>query len=372
MKPYHDTVTRTAPPADRFTRRLFRSVCREGPPLPPEVLGCPTMIVSSHRSHMDYILLGIHCHGLGYRNLRFAAGDNLTRMPWIGAKFTSLGAFPICRDRVTGGKYVLGLCEQVAAMLEDGDNVVAFPEGGRSYGGGMLRMKSGLIAASIVAQCRSPHRPHYYLPFAVSYEVLPEVDHLGCLEKARRLRGDDQTWVRRAAGSAFWYGADLTALARLVLSSRSSGRYGSVYIDYGEPLAVGSLVDLRETHAPDSRSVLVAHKADTKRVAEEIGRHIARLYRLLPMHVIAHELRSGRTSRGDITAGIPVVIDALEAQGRNCRSLRALSAADVLEQGTAQLRRLNAVAVRAGDLRAVRAGVIDYCARAVDPPDSRA
>ncbi len=58
------------------------------------------MIVSSHRSHLDYILLGIHCSKLGYRNLRFAAGDNLTRMPYIGTKFASLGAFPIYRNRV--------------------------------------------------------------------------------------------------------------------------------------------------------------------------------------------------------------------------------------------------------------------------------
>ena len=368
MKPYHDTVIRTAPPADRFTRRRFSSVCREGPPLPPEVLGCPTMIVSSHRSHMDYILLGIHCSGLGYRNLRFAAGDNLTRMPWLGAKLTALGAFPVCRERVAGARYVLGLCEQVATMLEDGDNVVAFPEGGRSYGGGMLRMKSGLVAASIVAQCRSPHRPHYYLPFAVSYEVLPEVAHLGWLQTAKRLRADARPWVMQAAGSALWYGADLSALARLLLCSRPGGAYGSVYLDYGEPLAVGSLVDVREAHAPDARSALVAHKAETRRVAQEIGRHVARLYRILPMHVVAHELRGGRTSRGDIAASIPAQVDALEAQGRNCRNLRALSAAELLEQGTAQLSRLNAVAVRAGDVRPVRAEVIDYCARAVDPP----
>jgi 1-acyl-sn-glycerol-3-phosphate acyltransferase len=368
MKPYHDTVTRTAPPADRFTRKLFSAVCREGPPLRRELLDCPTMIVSSHRSHLDYILLGIHCSALGYPNLRFAAGDNLTRMPYIGAKFTALGAFPICRDRVTSGRYVLGLCEQVAAMLEDGDNVVAFPEGGRSYGGGMLRMKSGLLAASIVAQSRSPHRPHYYLPFTVSYEVLPEIGHLGWLQKAKRLRADAQPWVKRAAGSVLWYGADLAALARLVASSRSGGRYGGVYLDYGEPLAVGSLIDVRQTPAPDAKSALVAHKAATKRVARELGRHLARLYRILPMHVVAHALRGGRTGTGDIAASIPALVDSLEAQGRNCRNLRALSAAEVLEQGTAQLRRLDAVAVRAGDIRPLRAEVIDYCARAVDPP----
>lgn len=367
MKPYHDAVTRTAHPADRFTRKLFSAVCCEGPPLRRELLDCPTMIVSSHRSHMDYVLLGIHCSVLGYPNLRFAAGDNLTRMPWLGARLTALGAFPVRRDSVTSGRYVLGLCEQVAAMLEDGDNVVAFPEGGRSYGGGMLRMKSGLIAANIVAQCRSPNRPHYYLPFTVSYEVLPEASRLGWLQKAKRLRADSQPWVKRAVGSAFWYGADLSALTRLLLWGRSGGGYGSVYLDYGEPLAVGSLLDVQEAPATDARGALVVHKAATKRVTEEIGRHLARLYRILPMHVVAHELRGGRTRGADIVARIPAVVDRLEAQGRNCRTLRALSAAEVLEQGTAQLRRLDAVDLRGGALRSTRANVVDYCARTLEP-----
>ena len=162
---------------------------------------------------MDYILLGIHCSKLGYRDLRFAAGDNLIRMPYLGPKFSSLGAFPIYRDRVMSRKYILGLCEDVAAMLDNGDNVIVFPEGGRSYSGAMLKMKAGLIAANIIAQFRSPQRRHYYLPFTVSYEVLPEIGYLSCLEKGRRLRRGKHGLLTRAAGSFFYWGADLTALA---------------------------------------------------------------------------------------------------------------------------------------------------------------
>ncbi len=327
------------------------------------------MIVSSHRSHLDYILLGIHCSKLGYRNLRFAAGDNLTRMPYIGTKFASLGAFPIYRNRVKRRKYVLELCEQVAAMLDGGDNVIAFPEGGRSYGGAMLKMKSGLIAANVIAQCRSPHRQHYYLPFTVSYEVLPEISYLSWLEEARRLRRDPHRWVRRAAGSCLYYGADLAAFAGFVLLGRFGSRYGNVYLDYAEPFAVGSVIDVKNTCAPDARNVLVAHKVATRRLAEEIRRYLLRLYRILPMHVVAYELKNGHTRRGDITARIPAIVGLLEAQGRNCRTLNALSDREVFEQGTAQLRHLNAVAVHAGDVSPIKADIVNYCAHAVDPPD---
>jgi len=319
---------------------------------------------------MDYILLGIHCARLGYRNLRFAAGDNLTSMPYIGTRFASLGAFPIYRDRVTRRQYVLGLCEEVAAMLDDGDNIIVFPEGGRSYGGAMLKMKSGLIAANVIAQYRSPHRQHYYLPFTVSYEVLPEISYLSWLEKGRRLRRDTRRWLGRAIGSFFYYGADLASFASFVLSGRFDTRgYGNVYLDYAEPFALDSVMDIKKTYAPDAKNALLAHKVATRRVAKEIRRCLARLYRILPMHVVAYELKDGHTRQGDITARIPAMICLLETQGRNCRTLNALSDQEVFEQGTAQLRRLNAVAVHAGDVSPIKADIINYCARAVAPPD---
>ncbi len=327
------------------------------------------MIVSSHRSHMDYILLGIHCRRLGFRDLRFAAGDNLIRMPCLGPKFTALGAFPIHRERVTSRRYVLGLCEDVVAMLDDGSNVIVFPEGGRSYSGAMLKMKAGLIAANVIAQFRSPEKPHYFLPFTVSYEVLPEIGYLSCLGRGRRLRRRGHALLTRAAGSVLYYGADVTAFAGLILSAGFAARYGSVYLDYGEPFEVRSVVDIERACVPAAKAALVAHTAAARRVAEEIARCLARLYRILPMHVVACALKNGHTREGDITARIPALVDGLERQGRNCKALRALRGREVFEQGAAQLRYLQAVELRAGDLTPVRAGVVDYCARAVEPDD---
>ncbi len=324
------------------------------------------MIVSSHRSHMDYILLGIHCSRLGYRDLRFAAGDNLIRLPYLGSKFVSLGAFPVHRDRVTSRSYLVGLCEEVVRMLDDGDNVIVFPEGGRSYSGAMLSLKAGVIAANLIAQARSPDRPHCYLPFTVSYEVLPELDHLGLLERGRRLRRDERAWLTRAAGTLLYYGADLAAFARFMLSAGGQGRYGDVYMDYGEPFEVGSVVDLEKACAADAADGLVAHKAAARRVAEEIARRLARLYRILPMHVLAHELTSGRTRREDIAARVPGIVGSLQARARNCKSLTGLSNGELFDRAAAQLLRLNAVAVRGGEVSVVRPEVVRYCARAID------
>jgi 1-acyl-sn-glycerol-3-phosphate acyltransferase len=370
MKSYHQVLIRTATPADRFTRQIFDTVCCEGPPLGATgVLDSPTMIVSSHRSHMDYILLGIHCSQLGFRNLRFAAGDNLTSMPYVGRRFTALGAFPVRRSRATSRQYVLELCDQVVAMIEDGDNVIVFPEGGRSYGGAMMEMKTGLVAANVIAQHRSPHKEHYYLPVTVSYEVLPEIRYFGWLAKGRRLRRGPARLVRRATGNLLYYGADLAAFARLGLAPRLGVRYGGVYLDYGEPIRIGAIVDIERIQASEAKHDLFAHKAAVKRVGEEIHRQLTRLYRLLPMHVVAHVLKCGHTQREDITARIPETIGRLQRQNRNCKTIAALSDTELFELGTTQLRNLDAIQLRNGTISMARAEIVDYCAHAIEPPD---
>jgi glycerol-3-phosphate O-acyltransferase len=229
----------------------------------------------------------------------------------------------------------------------------------------MLRMKTGVIGANLIAQFRSPDRPHCYLPFAVSYEVLPEIGHLGLLEKGRRWRKEERAGMRRAAGTMLYYGADLAALGRFICSAGFAGRYGNVYLDYGEPFEIRSVIDVSRARAADTRAAVLAHKALARRLADEIAGRLARLYRILPMHVLAHELTSGHTRQDDITARIPAVVGALHAQGRNCKSLNTLSARDVFDQGAAQLRYLGAVALRAGDVSLVRPEVVAYCARAV-------
>jgi 1-acyl-sn-glycerol-3-phosphate acyltransferase len=370
MKPYHQVLTRTATPADLFTRQIFDSVCCEGPPMGATgVLDSPTMIVSSHRSHMDYILLGIHCSQLGFRNLRFAAGDNLTSMPYVGRRFTALGAFPVCRSRATSRRYVLELCEEVVAMLENGDNVIVFPEGGRSYGGAMMEMKTGLVAANVIAQCRSPDKAHYYLPITVSYEVLPEIRHLGWLEKGRRLRRGSDRPVRRATGNLLYYGADLAAFARVGLAPRLGIRYGGVYLDYGEPIALGDILDIESTDVSEAKQDLFAHKAAVKRVAEEIRKQLTRLYRLLPMHVVAHALKCGHSRQEDITARIPETVGRLERLNRNCKTIAALSHTELFERGATQLQNLDAIHRHNGTICTARAEIVDYCAQAIEPPD---
>ena len=99
MNSYHQAVVRAIKGVNAFFETTFTSVIVEGPELDIAALSRdPVMLVSSHRSHVDYFVVGSIFNRMGFKNLRFAAGDNLTKLPWIGPKFLNYGAFTVERD----------------------------------------------------------------------------------------------------------------------------------------------------------------------------------------------------------------------------------------------------------------------------------
>jgi glycerol-3-phosphate O-acyltransferase len=88
MKDYNSTIKKASRNVEQFLQKTFANIYFTGPPIQIKELNAnPTMIVCSHRSHLDYILLGVELHKAGLIDMRFAAGDNLTHMPYIGKNF---------------------------------------------------------------------------------------------------------------------------------------------------------------------------------------------------------------------------------------------------------------------------------------------
>jgi 1-acyl-sn-glycerol-3-phosphate acyltransferase len=106
------------------------------------------VIAPVHRSNIDTLLAGC----LTRRRIRFMGKDSLWRYRWLGALFSSLGAFPVHRG--TPDREALRVCEEA---LRAGEPVVLFPEGTRQSGPTVQPLFEG--AAFVAARAGVPIVP---------------------------------------------------------------------------------------------------------------------------------------------------------------------------------------------------------------------
>jgi 1-acyl-sn-glycerol-3-phosphate acyltransferase len=370
-KSYHDEVAKVSDGIIAFFKKTFSEVHFEGPPFDPaEVQRSPVMFVGTHRSHADYFFIGSNFLKLGFKNIRFAAGDNLTRLPWLGPRFLTFGAFAVARDGGFDRNYVRKLCAQVIKMLEGGDSILVFPEGGRSYSGSMLEIKGGILNAALMLQAATPERDVFLVPAAISYDCPPDLPYFPLLLKGKALRKRPNGFFRRALGSVLYFGADVMAFLPFLFARRFGRRYGALYMDYGMPVSVRSIVDLEANRVQGARDEFAAHRASLGIVGEHIRKMFVAAYRILPAHVVSAAIKAGGATIDPAALEVAAagMKESLAQEGRNCKTIGALSPQEIVAKGLAQLRKLKAVNVskRKGIL-VRKAFIIDYFAAAVLP-----
>jgi 1-acyl-sn-glycerol-3-phosphate acyltransferase len=324
------------------------------------------MVVSTHRSQTDYFLIGWMLYNNGVPYLRIAAGDNLTGFPVIGKKFTAFGAFPVRRDMAFRKSYVRQLCLDVVKMMEDGEPILVFPEGGRSYSGGMLEMKGGILMSAILAQARHPDKKVLLLPAAVSYEHLPELPYFEMLRKGKEMRKKPSNIVSRLMGIFYYFGADIIAFMKFILETRLGKKRGEVWVDFGTPLCVKEMVDIRANFKETARDEMSGHQASMRAVCAQLFDTLQSLYRLLPEHVVAAVLKERPSITRDAAVG-PVrdILSRLHAGKRNLTTLDALTPEQIVAKGLEQLRYVKAVSVQGDAVKIRKRPIIDYYASAV-------
>jgi 1-acyl-sn-glycerol-3-phosphate acyltransferase len=367
MRTYHEEVMSVANGIDRFFRKTFTAYVVEGPPLDSqEIQRHPHMLVCTHRSHTDYFLAGYTLIARNFKNLRFAAGSNLTRLPFVGRRFRAFGAFEVEREIAFERDYVKKLCYRVLEMMEKKEALILFPEGGRSYSGAMLEVKTGILGAAVLLQARCPAEDVLLLPMAISYEYPPDVPWFGLLLRGKRMRKRTQPFLKRLLGALFYFGADIMAFVPFLLAPRTGRTYGAVYVDHDAPVSVRSLIAAKPDAASAGRDDFYVHRAPMQQLAKIMRQRLFSLFRILPQHLLAHIVRERTAvSVQEAETYLPPLLDSLRAAGRNLKSVEGRTPAEIVEQGRKPLLRLKAIAQKGDRLTVRKKFIIDYCAAPV-------
>ena len=114
-----------------FGVSVFGFRCRFAEPL-PQTGGL--IVLSTHQSHLDPLLLGLACD----RRLSSLARSSLYRFKPFGAIITALDAVPINREAST-----VQAMKTVIDRLKNGAAVIIFPEGARTRDGHVAELKGG-------------------------------------------------------------------------------------------------------------------------------------------------------------------------------------------------------------------------------------
>lgn len=199
------------------------------------------VVVPTHLSNMDSIVMGYAAYLVGLPPLLYGAGLNLFTNKLIGFFMNHLGAYRVDR-RKKCETYKEVLKEYATFSMELGYHNLFFPGGTRSRGGGVERkLKKGLLGSALAAyqnnlrqRRRQPNL--YVVPVTISYALVLEAqtlieDYLQDIGKSRYIIQDDEfSRPRRIAE----FMRDLLALD------------SKIYITFGEPLdPFGNVVDFQ-------------------------------------------------------------------------------------------------------------------------------
>jgi glycerol-3-phosphate O-acyltransferase len=233
--------------------------------------GNEIVYVPCHRSHMDYLLLAYAIYAHGYAVPHTAAGVNLN-LPLVGRFLRKGGAFFIRRSFAGNRLYTVVFMKYLAAIMSRGHPIAYFIEGGRSRTGRLLQPKTGMLLMTVRSFLADPSRPVVFLPVYFGYERLVEgATYVGELSG----RPKEKESVRGLLGS--WR----------VLRQR----FGKVYVNLGEPIALAELLDRHEPQwrerrfDEETRAGWLAAAVDE--LAERIMRNINAAAAVTPVNLLA-------------------------------------------------------------------------------------
>ncbi|GAB3671921.1 glycerol-3-phosphate 1-O-acyltransferase PlsB [Salinisphaera aquimarina] len=197
----------------------------------------------SHRSHMDYLLVSYILYQEGLALPQIAAGVNLNFWP-VGALLRRCGAFYLRRSFKGDRLYTAVFRAYVDVLIQRGQPMKFYPEGGRSRTGRLLAPQTGMLSMAVTSALGGNGAPTAIVPVYIGYDRVMEVN-----KYFDELRG-----TRPKKGESM---GDLVRGSTKVLKHK----YGRAFVSFGQPI---DLQEYADAHLPDWRAQMADLDVDTR------------------------------------------------------------------------------------------------------------
>lgn len=133
----------------------------------------PVVLVPSHKSHLDYLLLSYIFYNYDLTLPHVCAGINLKFWP-AGPLIRRGGGFFIRRSLGGNKLYKLVLEYYLKTLVREGYSIEFFIEGTRSRTGKLLKPKMGILSMLVQAYLEQAAPDIYFVPLSINYERIME------------------------------------------------------------------------------------------------------------------------------------------------------------------------------------------------------
>ncbi|MBF0491201.1 MAG: 1-acyl-sn-glycerol-3-phosphate acyltransferase [Deltaproteobacteria bacterium] len=181
------------------------------------------VLIPSHRSHVDYLLLSyvFYSHSLSVPMV--AAGENLSFWP-MGYVFRKSGAYFIKRSFGDDKLYPLLFKAYVKALTAEGYFHEFFIEGTRSRSGKLEQPKTGLLSILMDNFLEQQHEDLIFVPISITYEKVLEEQSYFSESKGAQKKGE-------------------SFLDLFKIRKHLKHRSGQIYVRFGEPISAKDFSD---------------------------------------------------------------------------------------------------------------------------------
>ena len=178
----------------------------------------PVIFVPAHKSHMDSLLLSYTLYDNHMPCPHVFAGKNLAFWP-MAPIFRRVGAFFVRRSFKGAVFYAKVFSAYIFKLLQEGFNIAVYIEGTRSRSGKLLQPQLGMLSILLHAFVKGACPDLIFVPVFIAYDRIP----------------DEGSYLHEISG-----GKKAPENFRQMLKAKSmlKNRYGSVHLNFGQPLAL--------------------------------------------------------------------------------------------------------------------------------------